>query len=217
MEIIEGNIPLFCHSTLHVVPNRLQIFLEAASVLAAEPEVFALVSVAAELSPEGVVLAAGPELVPVAADLAPEGAVLPAEPAAVFDTVVPVAAVAGPPVSVGIAVAFVVLVPVAVLVVAVDSSARPKCLAVPNADHSASSASSVEVVGEESVDSPTGARTRHALGSILSNLGRHQNKILGPGHNKPNPGHNTVSDTTALPRGATTNHSRRRSLRLYRE
>jgi len=45
--------------------------LEAVSVLVAEPEVFALVSVGAELSPAGVVLAAEPGVVPVAADFSP--------------------------------------------------------------------------------------------------------------------------------------------------
>ena len=49
--------------------------------------------------------------------------------------------------SVDIAVAFVVLVPVSVVVVEVDSSGRPKFLAFPNVDHFASFSSSVEVVG----------------------------------------------------------------------
>jgi hypothetical protein len=50
---------LFCHPTLYVLPPLLQVFLEAESVVVAEPEVFALVFAAAELSPEVVVLAAG--------------------------------------------------------------------------------------------------------------------------------------------------------------
>ncbi len=204
---MEGNSPHSCHPTFHVLPTHLQVYLEAASVPAAEPEAFALVSVAGDLSPEGEVLPAEPARGPVAAGLSPE---------VVFAAVVPVADVAGPPVSVDIAVAVVVLVPVSGLGVEGDSSGRPTCLAVPNAGHSASSASSVGVVGEESVDSPTGARSTHALGSILSTRDRHQNKILGRGHNMPNPGHNTGSDTTVLPRGATTNHSRRTSLRRYR-
>ena len=61
--------------------------------------------------------------------------------------VVSVADVAEPQVSVDIAVAFVVLVPVSVVVVEVDSSGRPRFLAFPNVDHFASSSSSVEVVG----------------------------------------------------------------------
>jgi hypothetical protein len=64
------------------------------------------------------------------------------EPEVVF-----VADVAEPQASVDIAVAFVVLVPVSVVVVEVDSSGRPKFLAFPNVDHFASSSSSVEVVG----------------------------------------------------------------------
>ena len=95
--------------------------------MVAEPEVFALVSVAAELSPEVVVLVS--------------------EPAVVFVAVVFVADVAEPQASVDIAVAFVVLVPVSVVVVEVDSSGRPKFLAFPNVDHFASSSSSVEAVG----------------------------------------------------------------------
>ena len=65
----------------------------------------------------------------------------------VFVAVVSVADVAEPQASVDIAVAFVVLVPVSVVVVEVDSSGRPKFLAFPNVDHFASSSSSVEVVG----------------------------------------------------------------------
>jgi hypothetical protein len=195
----------FCHPTSYGLPPFLQVFLGAASVVAAEPEVFALVSVAADLAPAGVVLAAGPEVVFVAV-------VWVAEP-----VVVSVAGVAGPQVSVDIAVAFVVSVPVSVAVVEADSSGRPMFLAVPNVDHSASSSSSVELVGKESVDSPTGARTNYALCSILSTLGRHQNRTLGHGHNIPNPGHNTVSDTSGLPMDATTNHSRRTSLPLFPE
>jgi hypothetical protein len=115
-----------CHPTSYVLPPRLQIFLEAESVLVAEPEVFALVSVPAELSPEVVVLVVEPGVVLV---------------------VVSFAGVAGPQVSVDIAVAFVVLVPFAVVVVEVDSSGRPKFLAFPNVDHFANSSSSVEAVG----------------------------------------------------------------------
>ena len=95
--------------------------------MVAEHEVFALVFVAAELSLEVVVLAA--------------------EPGVVFVAVVSVADVAEPQASVDNAVAFVVLVPVSVVVVEVDSFGRPKFLAFPNVDHFASSSSSVEVVG----------------------------------------------------------------------
>jgi hypothetical protein len=62
-----------------------------------------------------------------------------AEPEVVF--------VSEPQASVDIAVAFVVLVPVSVVVVGVDSSGRPTFLAFPNVDHFASPSSSVEVVG----------------------------------------------------------------------
>ena len=90
--------------------------------MAAEPQVFALASAAAELSPGVVVLVS--------------------EPGVVF-----VADVAEPQASVDIAVVFVVLVPVSVVVVEVDSSGRPKFLAFPNVDYFASLSSSVEAVG----------------------------------------------------------------------
>ena len=193
--------------------------------MVAEPEVFALVFAAAELSPEVVVLVVEPEVVSVAAELSPGAVVLAvepevvfvvdlevSEPGVVFVAVVFVADVAEPQASVDIAVAFVVLVPVSVVVVEVDSSGRPKFLAFPNVDHSASSSSSVEVVGEESVHGPTGARTNYDLCSILSNLGLYQNKNLAHCYNNPSPGYNNVSDTNDLPKNATTNHSRKRGL-----
>jgi hypothetical protein len=96
----------------------------AAAVLVAEPEVFALFFAAAALSAEVAVLAAEPEVVFVVD----------------FD-------VSEPQASVDIAVAFVVLVPVSVVVVEVDNSGRPKFLAFPNVDHFASPSSFVEVVG----------------------------------------------------------------------
>lgn len=103
--------------------------------MVAAPDVFALVSVAAEHSPEVVVLAAEPEVVSVV-DLEAS------EPGGVS-----VADVAEPQASVDIAVAFDVLVPVAVVVVDVDSPGRPKSFAFPNVDCYASSSSSAEVVG----------------------------------------------------------------------
>ncbi|MGC1402428.1 MAG: hypothetical protein WA974_05815 [Thermodesulfobacteriota bacterium] len=154
--------------------------------MVAEPEVFALVFAAAELSPEVLALDAEPEVV---------------EPQAFVD----------------IAVAFVVLVPVSVFVVEVDSSGRPKFPAFPNVDHFASSSSSVEVVGKESVHSSTGARTNYGLCSILSNLGLHQNKNWEHGYNTASPGYNNVSDTNDPPIDATTNHSRKTCLCLYTE
>jgi hypothetical protein len=129
----------------------------------AELEVFALVFGAVELSPEVLVLAAEPEVVSAVAELE----------------------ICEPQASVDIAAAFVVLVPVSVVVVEVDSSGRPKFLAFPNVDHYASSSNSVEVVGKESVHSSTGVRTNCGLCSILSNLGLHQNKNLKLCYNNP--------------------------------
>jgi len=115
----------------------------------------------AGLSPEVVALAVEPEAVSVAG-LSPEVVALAVEPEA----------------SVDIAVVSVVLVPVSVVVAEVDSSGHPTFLASPNVDHYANCSSSVEVVGEESVHSPTGARTNYGRYSTLSNLGLHQNKNL---------------------------------------
>jgi len=104
-------------------------------VLVAEPEV---VSAAAELSPEVVVLVSEPEVVSAAAELSSQVVVLVAEP--VFD-------VAELQASVDIVVVFVVLVPVSVVVVEVDSSGRPKFFAFPNICSFPNCSSSVEVVG----------------------------------------------------------------------
>ena len=133
---------------LYLYAPLLQVFLEAESVVVAEPEVVFVLDLEVF------------------------------EPGVVFVAVVSIADVAEPQASVDIAVAFVVLVPVSVVVVDVDSSGRPKFLAFPNVDHYASSSSSVEVVGEESVHSSTGARTNYGLCSILSNPGLRHSRTL---------------------------------------
>jgi hypothetical protein len=102
-------------------------------------------------------------------------------------------------------------------VVEVDSSGRPKFLAFPNVDHFASSSSSVEVVDEESVHNPTGARTNHGLCSILSNLVLYQNKNLEHCYNNSSFDYNNVTDTNDLPMDATTNHSRNKDLHQLQE
>jgi hypothetical protein len=118
---------------------------------------------------------------------------------------------------VDIVVAFVVLIPVSVVVVEVYSPGRPRFPAFPNVDHYARSSSSVEAADKESVHTPTGARTNYGLYSILSNPGLHQNKNLEHGCSNPSPGYNNVNDTNDLPIAATTNHSRKTCLRLDRE
>ncbi len=119
--------------------------------MVAEPQVFALVFAAAELSLEVVVLVSQPGVVFVAAELSPEVVVLAAEPGVVFVAVVFVAVVfvgvAELQASVDIAVVFVVLVPVSVVVVEVDSSGRPKFFAFPNICSFPNCSSSVEAVG----------------------------------------------------------------------
>ena len=99
----------------------------------------------AELSPEAVVLVAEPVLVVVSQP------VLAAEPVLVVEPELLVAElvfdVAEPQVSVDIAVVFVVLVPVSVVAVEVDSSGRPKFFVFPNIYSFPNCSSSVEVVG----------------------------------------------------------------------
>ncbi|MDH4267219.1 MAG: hypothetical protein OEW45_16435 [Deltaproteobacteria bacterium] len=193
-----------CHPTFYISPPFLQVFLEAESVVVAGPEVVSAVAVS-EPGIVSAVAAPGPEVV---------FAVAVSGPGVVSVAVVSIADVAEPRASVDIAVAFAVLVPVSGVVVEVDSSGRPKFLAFPSVADFASSSSSDEVGGEESVHSSTGARTNDGLCSILSNLGLHQNRTLGLYHNNPTPGHNNVSDTSDLSTDATTNHRRKKGLLL---
>ncbi|MHB9096272.1 MAG: hypothetical protein ACYC5X_00430 [Syntrophales bacterium] len=122
----------FRHPTFHALPPLCLVFLETVSA-AGELQVFS-----ADAEPQAISVAAEPEVVSVAAE--PEAVSAAAEPEAV-------SAAAELQVSVDIAVAFVVLVPVSVVVVEVYSSGRPKSPAFPNVDHFASASSSVAVVG----------------------------------------------------------------------
>jgi hypothetical protein len=227
------------HPTFCVLPPLLQVFLAAESVVAAElsPEAAVLtaelslevVFAVAELSLEVVFAVAelSLEVVFAVAELSQVVVVLVVEPEAVsvvdlevsesgvvFVAVVSVADVAEPPASVDIVVAFAVLALASAVVVEVDSSEHPTFVAFPNVDCYATSASSVEVVGDRSVHSATGARTNYGLCSILSNLGRHHKKNLVHSYNNPSPGYNTVSDTNHPAMDATTSHSRKTSLHL---
>ncbi len=130
--------------------------------------------------------------------------------AVVFVALVSVADVAEPRASVDIAPASDVLAPVYVVPVEVDSSECPRFPAFPNVDYYSSSSSSLEVAGEESVHSSTGARTNYDLCSILSNPGLHQNRNLEPCYKRPNPGYNNVSGTNDLAMDATTTRSRKK-------
>jgi hypothetical protein len=138
-------------------------------------------------------------------------------PVVVFVAVASVADVAEPRASVDIALVFDALVPVSVVAVEVDSSARPSFFVFPNIDYYSSSSSSVEAVGLEFVHSSTGARTNHGLCNIFSNRDLHQNRNLGHFCNKPTPDYNNESDTNALPKSATTNRSRNRNPHQYQE
>jgi hypothetical protein len=214
-----------CHPTFCVLPPLLQVFLAAENVVAVElsPEVAVLTAELVLISESGVAELQVFVLVSVAAEFSQVVAVLTAEPVlvsepgVVFVAVVSVADVAEPQASADIAVAFAVLAPVSAVVVEVYSPGRPTFLAFPNVDYYATSASSVEDAGDESVYSSTGARTNYGCCSILSNLGLHHNKNLEHCYNNPSPGYNNVSDTNHPAMDATTSHSRKTSLHLSQE
>ena len=130
----------------------------------------------------------------------------------VFAALVSVADGVEPQASVDIRIAFDVSSPVSGVAVEVGSPGRPRFLAFPSVDYHASPSSSVEAVGQESVQNSTSVRANDDLCSILSNVGLHQNKILEHCHNKPNLDHNNASDTNDLPMDATTSHSRKTGL-----
>ncbi|MFH1076585.1 MAG: hypothetical protein V1753_07065 [Pseudomonadota bacterium] len=184
-------------------------------LVVAEPEVFALVFGAAELSPEVVVLVVEPEVVSVAAELSPGAVVLAAEPGVVFVSPFSIVHVSGRQVSVHIHTAFAVSISVSVGAEAVDIFRRPIFFLFPNIDYYTSLSSFVEDVDKESVGSPTDAHANYDFCRILSIQSLYQNKNLGYIYNKSNPDHNNVSDTSALPTDGTTNPDRKRCLYLY--
>jgi len=184
----------------------------------ADPGIFVLGSAAADLSHAIVVLVVQPEVVSVIDE--PEAFVLVSvavEPGIVFVAVVSVAGVAGPQACVDIPAPFDVSAPASAVFVEVDSSGRPRFHVFPNNGHYAISSSFVEVVGVESSHSSTDGHTNHGVRNILSSLGLRQNRKLKHGYNKPIPGHNSVIDTSRLPKDATTSRSRRTNPPRYQE
>jgi hypothetical protein len=221
--VVELDVFVLVFVAVELSPEVFVLVVEPEVVsVAAEPEVFVLVSVAVEFFPEVFVLAAELEVVSAVAEpevfaLVSEAVelslALAAEPEVASAVAEP--EISEPQASVDIAVAFVVSVPVSVVVGEVDSSGRPKFPAFPNVDHFASFSSSAEVVGKESVHSSTGARTNYDLCSILANLGPHQNKNWEHRYNKTRPRYKNGSDTNDLPIEATTTHARKTGLHLY--
>ena len=189
-----------CRPTFYVLHPLLEVFLETVGVVVSEPEVSALVFAAAELSPEVVVLVVEPEVVE------PEVS----EPGAVFVALFSIVHVSGRQVSAHIHTVFAVSIPVFVLVEGVGIFRRSIFFLFPNIDYYTSLSNFVEDVDKESVGSPTDAHANYDLCSILSNQSLYHNKNMGYIYNKPNPDHNNVSDTSALPMDATTNHPRKR-------
>jgi hypothetical protein len=189
----------------------------------AEPEVFALVFAAADLSPEVVVLVVEPGVVfvPVASVAEPEvvsaAAVFVAGPEIVFVGPFSIVHVSGPQGSVHIHTVFAVSIPVSVVVKGVDIFRRPIFFVFPNIDYYPSLSSFVEDVDKESVGTPSDAHANCGPCSSLSNRSLCHNKRLGYNYNKPNPDHDNVNDTSALPMDATTSHHRKRCLHRYRE
>ena len=125
--------------------------------------------------------------------------------------------VAEPQVSVDIALAVAVLIPVSVAAAWVDNSGRPTIFSFPNIDYSASPSSSVEVADEESAHNSIGARSNHGSCNALSNLVPRHSKSLERDYNKPSPGYNSASDTNDPATDATTSHSRKTGRPLYLE
>jgi hypothetical protein len=97
----------------------------------------------------------------------------------------------------------------------VDICRCPIFFLFPNIDYYTSLSNFVEDVHKGFVGSPTDAHANDDLCRMLSNRSLYHNKNLEYIDNTPNPDHNTVSDTNALPMGATTNHDRKRCLHRY--
>jgi hypothetical protein len=155
---------------------------------AAEPGVAFVVGAAsvAEVAEPGVAFVVGAASVAEAAEPVVAFVDAAVEPAVASVALVFVAGVAELQAAVDIALVFAVSVPVAAVAVEVDSPGRPRCLVFPNVDSYASSSSSVEDSGWESVHSPTDVRTNHDLCNILSILDLRQNKTLGQYYNNSN-------------------------------
>ena len=182
--------------------------------MAAEPRVFPSVFEAAEFQASAPVFeVAEPQVFPFVFEAAEFQVV-----ALVFVvSELQVVFVSEPQASADIPFVFVVLVPVSVFVVEVDSPGRPTFFAFPNIDYCPSFSSYFEVVGTEFVHSSMSARTNYGLCSIPSSLDLHQNRNLEQTCNNPNPDHNTLNDTNNRPMDATTSRSRKKCLRLYQE
>jgi hypothetical protein len=234
-------------STFYVLHPHLHVYLETVVVLLSHPHVVAVseaaVSAAAVSEAELVVFAAlfsvsllsvalvfvfvvavSPSQIPVDISVEPGVAVFAAVEPVIFVVSEPVvfvavvsADVAEHQVFVDIVLAFAVLIPVSVVVAWVDNPGRPTFFSFPSIDYSASPSSSVEVVDEESAHIAIGARSNHGPCNALSNLVLRHNKSLEHDYNSPNHGYNSVSDTNDLATDATTSHSRKTGLPLYRE
>jgi hypothetical protein len=101
-------------------------------------------------------------------------------------------------------------IPVSAVAEEVDIFRRSIFFLFPNIDYYASLSNFVEDVDKESVGGPTDVHANYDLCSILSNQSLYHNKNMGYIDNKSNPDHNNVSDTSAPPIDATTNHPRKR-------
>jgi hypothetical protein len=211
------------HSRLHVAAVS-----EAALASVAGPAaVFAALYSVSLLSVVPVFVfaaAVSPSQIPADIFVDPEVAVSVVVEPAIFVVSAPVVSVAAvsvdvaePQVSVDIVLAFAVLIPVSVVAAWVDNPGRPIFYSFPNIDYSASPSSSVEVVDEESAHNSIGVRSNYGPCNALSNLALRHNKSLEHDYNRPNPGYNSASDTNDPAMAATTNHSRKTGLPLYRE
>ena len=102
----------------------------------------------------------------------------------------------------------------AVIAYGVAIPGHPKSAASPSACSVPSPSSFVEFVGVEFVGSSTDALSNDGPGSHSSNLVVSFYKRTGPFDSRPNLRYSLVSDTSGLPKDATTTHCRKRCPRL---
>ena len=92
----------------------------------------------------------------------------------------------------------------------VSNLGHPKYFVSPNACSVPSCASFVELVGEVFAGSSMDVLATDDPCSHSSTLAVSFHKKMGPFDSRPNLSHSSVSDTSALPTDATTNHGRKR-------
>lgn len=116
---------------------------------------------------------------------------------------------AEPQAVVDIALAFGSVFPLSGVAAWVDSSLRPRFCFFASIDWYAIFSSCSAAADEESVHSSTDGPTNSGLCKRLSSRDPRHNKSLEHCYSNPNRGYRNASDTSVLPMGATTSHSRK--------